>query len=260
MYCTKCGAQLNDNMMVCPSCGCSIAKQIVSDVQETMRQPVRSKQESAELQTQEAQPLKERTAARTSSANGNTIWSNLLSQMKAFFSSKPTKGVDLAAKSTSLEWIVYLASYFVILTFSLAINLYGMLKGLYLFGSPNFGMCLLRSFGVPMLAEGIIFGATYLYMAVIQKNRANIMSVLNIVGYSLIPMLLVAIANMVLGLIWLPLVIFAYVIGIFARSMLLYYAIRKSGNGKPFSQPLYFAVYAASKFLIVIFSYLILLS
>lgn len=255
MFCTKCGAKITDDMVTCPSCGCQIGQQIVTGVQDTMQA---KQQEKAVQDVPQVQQQIPSAAVQPRAAKENEMGKNLLAQFKAFFSDKPTRGVDIAAKSKSMEWIVYLGTYFVVLVLSVALTLYGAMKGLFFYGGPNFGSCLLRALSIPVFAEGATFGAVYLYMAVIQKNKVNIMSVLNIVGYSFIPMILVAVANMLLGLIWLPFVVVAYVVGIFARSMLLYYAIRKSGEGKRFSQPIYFGVYAATKTLIVACAYLMI--
>lgn len=251
MFCSKCGAGVSNESAFCPNCG------------NTVRQQAQNGQ--ASQQQSQAAPTGEHlvqtpvvNAAPTAVAQPNPMWKNLLSQLKAFFSSKPTKGMDLAAASKLLEWIVYLGAYFVILVLSLAINLSGLFKGMYFYGGPNFGKCLLLSLAVPVLAEGIVFGATWFYIAVVQKNKMHIMSVLNIVGYAFVPMILAALCNMVFCLIWTPLVIAAYVIAISARSMLLYHAVRESGKGKPFPQMIHFAVFAGMEFLITILVYVVI--
>ena len=67
MFCTKCGTQINDNVAICPNCGCPTGAQ-----QEVQYQP-QSTQQHQQTQYQESAPQQSMTVEQASQKVEKTV-------------------------------------------------------------------------------------------------------------------------------------------------------------------------------------------
>ena len=223
MFCEKCGAQVEDGQPFCPNCGNRLGA------------------------SQNAQQVK--PAASNLQKPANPIMTNLLSQLRGFFSRRPTDAIDSAVGSTGLEWLIYLGCFVILGALSMAVT--NAEKDYDFFG---------RSFGFGLLAmilyNAVVFGGIAFYVYVIQRKRLPIMSVLNLTELTFLPVIIVYVLNMLLGVIWSVLVEAAILTAIVMQVFFIIAALRKlDDNGEV--NVLYFALVAmATIFLYMLFRYL----
>ena len=219
MFCDKCGTKVDDGQPFCPNCGNRLGAS----------QPAPQTNPAAPAQMKQANPMIQ----------------NLLGQLRAFFSRRPTDAIDKALGSTGFEWAILLGCYVILGALSLAVV--NAEKDYDFFG---------RSFGFGLLAmilyNAVVFGGILLYVYVIQKKKLPIMSVLNLTELTFLPLIIVYVLNMLLGVIWSVLVDAAILTAIVMQVFFIIAALRKlDDNGE--INVLHFALVAVA----VIFFYML---
>ena len=248
MYCPTCGAQIPDDSVFCRNCGA----------------PIPQRRAPENLFEEQAAPVKAKPATPE-------IFTNLLKTIKAFFSPKPDEGVHVAGESNTLEWTMLIGLNILVFAFAYAINvrqifgsaLSSLAGSLGSFGSDlfgdslfNFGFFLLFGFLISILANSIVFGAYLLLEKVIHRGGQNLFGILNTVAYSTIPFTLICVLNMILGIIWGPLVIPFALIAALPQVYLLHTVLKKNAKGGRVSFLAFIGVSLAAILLTFLFGYL----
>lgn len=250
MYCPTCGAQIPDESVFCRNCGAPIPKRrAAEDLFEEEDAPVNAKPATPE------------------------IFTNLLKTVKAFFSPKPDEGIHVAGNSNTFEWAILIGLNILVFAFAYAVNvrqIFGSAlsslvgSSLGSFGSDllgdslfNFGFFLLFGFLISLLANGAVFGAYFLLEKVIHRGEQNLFGILNTVAYSTIPFTLICLLNMLLGLIWGPLVIPFALIAALAQVYLLHTALKKNAKGGRVSFLAFIGVSLVALLVTFLFGYLL---
>ncbi len=219
MFCKNCGNNLSDDARFCNVCGT----------------PVDAIQPAGSVAPKEPNPM----------------FANFLAYIKGFFSSKTTETVTLAAKSKSLEWIIFIAAN--VLTFALSFMLnvkymMGSNETLEVLGNNVFNYFLL--FLINLFAGSVVLfalaGGLFLCLKLIFKRDVSLFQALNIVSYATIPVTAVCTANIILGLIAFPISIITYVVGILGSCCLLYVGVQKTDEEKDVPYFLFIAVLAVA--------------
>lgn len=248
-FCRNCGAQMGEGENFCPKCGQSTGAP-VNRGNAPAGAPVRA------------------------NAGGDLI-NNCIGYLKDFFSKRVLDGARRARESKGFEGIVFLGLFFLVFAFSVpvffhelfggimrsAAGVAGAAAGMYISEALRvllpFGSLLGLSCLVALICMAIVIGAVFLHARVVLKKNVNIMQVLNLVGYSMIPVIIALLANMILGLITPFLPIITLAAAVFMQCFILVNAIRElddSGSPNLFMSTVFFV---ASFALIALFSYLI---
>ncbi len=228
MFCSNCGKNLPDDVKFCDGCGAQIG----------------------------AAPASAAPASAVPAPN--PMIQNFLKVLKGIFSKNTVKTVGEAAQSHGSEWILLALISWLTYTFALCTNVYssiyqvfnslintamkatGEMGGMLGMGDYvktaiktavgqiyNFGSCflygLLISVGVYFLMSFAIFAM----MKVVFKKNIGLINVFNLVSAASLPLGAIWLLNLVLGLLWMPLVSILSVVGFVAFAILLYVGIQK---------------------------------
>ena len=208
MFCSHCGSQVPDGAAFCAACGTPANGQPAAV--QTATQPV---------------------AAPAAPGTGSVVFKDFLGMVKGFFSKDVMKTVGVEAKSTGKEWIVALALSVLMFALSTTLNVIELVgsTGFKLMGYMGAGFFKFFGFGllVALITAGATFGAVYLLMAVFMKKKVSPMAVLNLVGVATLPLTVCQIVNMLLGLIWFPLVIVTSIVAVIMSILMLYVGVQK---------------------------------
>ncbi len=252
MYCGNCGNVIADDARFCVHCGATVAP--AAPVQ-----PVQPEQYVQQVQPEQyVQPVQQVQPAPVyvQPKPENPMFKNFLSRIKGFFSSQITKELGAAAKSQTMEWILFAVLSVLSFAFAMTIGMRSMVGSLIrsLLGTvmesagglgammggvagqaSNFMVNLLLNFGLTLLVSIVVAGFTYvavsmitwLIVSMMYKKNVTIPAVLNMVGYASIPLTIISLLNILVGLIWAPLALILYIVAVIMSVVLLYVGIQK---------------------------------
>ena len=207
MFCSHCGSQVPDGAAFCAACGTPANGQ------------------GAAVQTAVA------PAAPVAPAAGSTVFKDFLGMVKGFFSKDVMKTVGVEAKSTGKEWIVALALSVLMFALATTVNVIEMVgsTGFKMMGYMGAGFFKIFGIGllVGLITAGATFGAVYLLMAAFMKKKVSPMAILNLIGVATLPLTVCQVLNMLLGVIWFPLVVVASIVAVLMSVLMLYVGVQK---------------------------------
>lgn len=253
MYCKQCGNQISEDALFCDKCGARVGMTEVSTNETEIKENIQIVENQEVVQ----QPVVKKD---------NEFVVSVIKPLKGFFSSKTVQTVQAAAKSSGLEWLVFMGLHTLMCAFSVTLNAKSLIKGLV--GALTSGISdatsgllsnnimgsaidsvtnpILNSVGDTVVGSlynfaawfigGLILGAgtyfvisslLYCGMKLIMRVPCKMKCIFNMVAVATFPMTLAYILNIILGFIWLPLVIVSSVVGIIASAVLLYIGMQK---------------------------------
>lgn len=259
MYCKQCGNQISEGSLFCNKCGARVEAMEIN-INET-----EIKENIAEEEVAHTVETKEVVQEATNKADNDFV-ASVIKPLKGFFSSKTVQTVQTSAKSSGLEWIVFMGLSALMCAFAVASNAKSLIKGIV--GALTSGISgvasgllsnnivgsavdsvtnpILNSVGDTVASSlfnfavwfvgGLILGAgtyfvvsslLYCGMKLIMRVQCKMQCVFNMVAVATFPMTLAFTLNIILGFIWLPLVIVSFVVGIIASAVLLYVGMQK---------------------------------
>lgn len=255
MFCEKCGNNISDNALFCSACGAPVPKaetagadvkseEAVNGAQaapSTAAAPVQTPPvQTATVQTPPVQTPPAQTQpvqapymqAPAAPSQTNIIFSAVGEYIKGFFSGRVTQTVASAAKSKGLQWLVLALANIIIFMISATLNVkYALWSNTIVdvVASRLISICavlfanLFIGAAVYFALGGLIFGA----MRLVFKKPVPYSSVMNMLGYATLPLTMAFIANIILGLIYVPLSLIVYTVAVIMSFCMLYIGIQK---------------------------------
>lgn len=255
MFCEKCGNNISDNALFCSACGAPVPKAETAGADVKSEEAVNGAQaapsaaaapvqtspvQTATVQTPPVQTPPAQTQpvqapymqAPAAPSQTNIIFSAVGEYIKGFFSGRVTQTVASAAKSKELQWLVFALANIIIFMISATLNVkYALWSNTIvdvvasrlisiwavLFANLFIGAAVYFALG------GLIFGA----MRLVFKKPVPYSSVMNMVGYATLPLTMAFIANIILGLIYIPLSLIVYTVAVIMSFCMLYIGIQK---------------------------------
>ncbi len=255
MFCEKCGNNISDNALFCSACGAPVPKAETAGADVKSEEAVNGAQaapsaatapvqtppvQTATVQTPPVQTPPAQTQpvqapymqAPAAPSQTNIIFSTVGEYIKGFFSGRVTQTVASAAKSKGLQWLVLALANIIIFMISATLNVkYALWSNTIvdvvasrlisiwavLFANLFIGAAVYFALG------GLIFGA----MRLVFKKPVPYSSVMNMVGYATLPLTMAFIANIILGLIYIPLSLIVYTVAVIMSFCMLYIGIQK---------------------------------
>lgn len=255
MFCEKCGNNISDNALFCSACGAPVPKAETAGADVKSEEAVNGAQaapsaaaapiqtppvQTATVQTPPVQTPPAQTQpvqapymqAPAAPSQTNIIFSAVGEYIKGFFSGRVTQTVASAAKSRGLQWLVLALANIIIFMISATLNVkYALWSNTIvdvvasrlisiwavLFANLFIGAAVYFALG------GLIFGA----MRLVFKKPVPYSSVMNMVGYATLPLTMAFIANIILGLIYVPLSLIVYTVAVIMSFCMLYIGIQK---------------------------------
>ena len=255
MFCEKCGNNISDNALFCSACGAPMPKAETAGADVKSEEAVNGAQaapsaaaapvqtspvQTATVQTPPVQTPPAQTQpvqapymqAPAAPSQTNIIFSAVGEYIKGFFSGRVTQTVASAAKSKGLQWLVFALANIIIFMISATLNVkYALWSNTIvdvvasrlisiwavLFANLFIGAAVYFALG------GLIFGA----MRLVFKKPVPYSSVMNMVGYATLPLTMAFIANIILGLIYIPLSLIVYTVAVIMSFCMLYIGIQK---------------------------------
>ena len=255
MFCEKCGNNISDNALFCSACGAPVPKAETAGADVKSEEAVNGAQaapsaaaapvqtppvQTATVQTPPVQTPPAQTQpvqapymqAPAAPSQTNIIFSAVGEYIKGFFSGRVTQTVASAAKSKGLQWLVLALANIIIFMISATLNVkYALWSNTIvdvvasrlisiwavLFANLFIGAAVYFALG------GLIFGA----MRLVFKKPVPYSSVMNMVGYATLPLTMAFIANIILGLIYIPLSLIVYTVAVIMSFCMLYIGIQK---------------------------------
>lgn len=255
MFCEKCGNNISDNALFCSACGAPVPKAETAGADVKSEEAVNGAQaapsaaaapvqtppvQTATVQTPPVQTPPAQTQpvqapymqAPVAPSQTNIIFSAVGEYIKGFFSGRVTQTVASAAKSRGLQWLVLALANIIIFMISATLNVkYALWSNTIvdvvasrlisiwavLFANLFIGAAVYFALG------GLIFGA----MRLVFKKQVPYSSVMNMVGYATLPLTMAFIANIILGLIYIPLSLIVYTVAVIMSFCMLYIGIQK---------------------------------
>lgn len=244
MFCNKCGKELPDGAAFCTGCGNQIGA---------------APQNSAPAAAPAEMPL---------------IIKRLVSQVVAFFVKKDPAGV-VCNSARDNTWSGLILGLFGILMSALGVMVYvnqvilsafkDVSGGAFNSAVTKFVSKLFPSgttFGMTLLASAVVFVVASVLLFILSnylaKKPLSIQGAFNVVAYASIPMIAVAILNMLFGLIWTVLPLVFTILAVVATVVLLFIALNKVVG---FEKPALWVNYiflAAVTIVTVLFAYIVL--
>ena len=171
------------------------------------------------------------------SISDEEIIKNFVARLKSFFSKDVLEGVKQAAKSTTHEWTIFTIAYVLFFAISVPIALHRTMGsfsyiGSYLKQVMPFFRTLLASFAAAIVSGAVITGGMYLKVKVLMKKDVSVLSVLNAVLYASLPVVVACAANIILGLIWVPLTVMVFLTAVLMQVRLLWVAEEELAGGE----------------------------
>ena len=255
MFCEKCGNNISDNALFCSACGAPVPKAETAGADVKSEEAVNGAQaapsaaaapvqtppvQTATVQTPPVQTPPAQTQpvqapymqAPAAPSQTNIIFSTVGEYIKGFFSGRVTQTVASAAKSKGLQWLVLALANIIIFMISATLNVkYALWSNTIvdvvasrlisiwavLFANLFIGAAVYFALG------GLIFGA----MRLVFKKPVPYSSVMNMLGYATLPLTMAFIANIILGLIYVPLSLIVYTVAVIMSFCMLYIGIQK---------------------------------
>ena len=255
MFCEKCGNNISDNALFCSACGAPVPKAETAGADVKSEEAVNGAQaapsaatapvqtppvQTATVQTPPVQTPPAQTQpvqapymqAPAAPSQASLVFSAVGEYIKGFFSGRVTQTVASAAKSRGLQWLVLALANIIIFMISATLNVkYALWSNTIvdvvasrlisiwavLFASLFIGAAVYFALG------GLIFGA----MRLVFKKPVPYSSVMNMVGYATLPLTMAFIANIILGLIYVPLSLIVYTVAVIMSFCMLYIGIQK---------------------------------
>ena len=255
MFCEKCGNNISDNALFCSACGAPVPKAETAGADVKSEEAVNGAQaapsaaaapvqtppvQTATVQTPPVQTSPAQTQpvqapymqAPAAPSQTNIIFSAVGEYIKGFFSGRVTQTVASAAKSRGLQWLVLALANIIIFMISATLNVkYALWSNTIvdvvasrlisiwavLFANLFIGAAVYFALG------GLIFGA----MRLVFKKQVPYSAVMNMVGYATLPLTMAFIANIILGLIYVPLSLIVYTVAVIMSFCMLYIGIQK---------------------------------
>ena len=244
MFCEKCGNNISDNALFCSACGAPVPKAETAGADVKSEEAVNGAQAApaaaaAPVQTPPVQapgqmppvqaPYMQVPAAPS---QASLIFSAVGEYIKGFFSGRVTQTVASAAKSRGLQWLVLALANIIIFMISATLNVkYALWSNTIvdvvasrlisiwavLFANLFIGAAVYFALG------GLIFGA----MRLVFKKPVPYSAVMNMVGYATLPLTFAFTANIILGLIYVPLSLIVYTVAVIMSFCMLYIGIQK---------------------------------
>lgn len=216
MFCNNCGKQLADNARFCDGCGAQIGAPAAHN-------PAPMGYNGAPMGYAPV-PVKA----------PNPTMENFTKFLKSFFTPGPVRTIATAAKSTSLEWLLFAGIGMLVYGFALATNIWQLLDSMLGAMSSqvmdqifNYGQWLLYGILIGAFSYFLLSGLTLLTVKVIFKKNVHVNSIFNVVAIATVPLTLAYIVNLLLGFVWFPMVIVTFMGGILASAVLLYVGVQK---------------------------------
>ncbi len=244
MFCEKCGNNISDNALFCSACGAPVPKAETAGADVKSEEAVNGAQAAqaaaaAPVQTPPVQapgqmppvqaPYMQVPAAPS---QASLVFSAVGEYIKGFFSGRVTQTVASAAKSRGLQWLVLALANIIIFMISATLNVkYALWSNTIvdvvasrlisiwavLFANLFIGAAVYFALG------GLIFGA----MRLVFKKPVPYSAVMNMVGYATLPLTFAFTANIILGLIYVPLSLIVYTVAVIMSFCMLYIGIQK---------------------------------
>ena len=244
MFCEKCGNNISDNALFCSACGAPVPKAETAGADVKSEEAVNGAQAAqaaaaAPVQTPPVQapgqmppvqaPYMQVPAAPS---QASLVFSAVGEYIKGFFSGRVTQTVASAAKSRGLQWLVPALANIIIFMISATLNVkYALWSNTIvdvvasrliniwavLFANLFIGAAVYFALG------GLIFGA----MRLVFKKPVPYSAVMNMVGYATLPLTFAFTANIILGLIYVPLSLIVYTVAVIMSFCMLYIGIQK---------------------------------
>ena len=194
MFCSKCGKILPDDAKFCDGCG---------------------------MQMGNAAPAAPQYNAAPNYAYSapNPMFSDFTKTIVGFFTKGPTKAVAESSKSTGMEWLLVAMISVLTYTFALPVNIAEIVE-------EFFGLWILWG---SLIASGTFFLVSFLLFAIINtvfKKGINMNCIFNVVATASLPLACVWVFNMLVGLIWGPLLVIFGAMAILFTVMLLYTGLK----------------------------------
>ncbi|MBE6807335.1 MAG: zinc ribbon domain-containing protein [Ruminococcaceae bacterium] len=192
MFCPNCGKNLPDNSAFCDGCGTRLA----------------------------AAPAQPAAPAYAAPAQPNPILDDTIAAFKGFFSGNPANGLQKAAKSSGLEWLILFGITVFFKMFYAALRpchqdsefeAFGLLDGIL---SSSLGFFAL-SFAILLL-----FKLAY-------NKDIPIAKIFNVTAYAMLPIGCSALLNIVFGFVWDGLTATITSLALIAFAVLLYVGIQQ---------------------------------
>ena len=232
MFCEKCGNNISDNALFCSACGAPVPKAETAGADVKSEEAVNGAQAApsaaaAPVQTPPVQPA----AVQTPPVQTPPMQTPPV-QAQGFFSGRVTQTVASAAKSRGLQWLVLALANIIIFMISATLNVkYALWSNTIvdavasrlisiwavLFANLFIGAAVYFALG------GLIFGA----MRLVFKKPVPYSAVMNMVGYATLPLTFAFTANIILGLIYVPLSLIVYTVAVIMSFCMLYVGIQK---------------------------------
>ena len=261
MFCEKCGNNISDNALFCSACGAPVPKAETAGADVKSEEAVNGAQAApaaaaAPVQTASApvQPAAVQTPpvqtppvqapgqmppvqapymqVPAAPSQASIVFSAVGEYIKGFFSGRVTQTVASAAKSRGLQWLVLALANIIIFMISATLNVkYALWSNTIvdvvasrlisiwavLFANLFIGAAVYFALG------GLIFGA----MRLVFKKPVPYSAVMNMVGYATLPLTFAFTANIILGLIYVPLSLIVYTVAVIMSFCMLYIGIQK---------------------------------
>ena len=266
MFCEKCGNNISDNALFCSACGAPVPKAETAGADVKSEEAVNGAQAAqaaaaAPVQTASApvQPAAVQTPpvqtppmqtppvqapgqmppvqapymqVPAAPSQASLVFSAVGEYIKGFFSGRVTQTVASAAKSRGLQWLVLALANIIIFMISATLNVkYALWSNTIvdvvasrlisiwavLFANLFIGAAVYFALG------GLIFGA----MRLVFKKPVPYSAVMNMVGYATLPLTFAFTANIILGLIYVPLSLIVYTVAVIMSFCMLYIGIQK---------------------------------
>lgn len=236
MFCRNCGTPLADDAKFCGKCGTATAnaaapvQNAAPVVNPTVAPTYVAPQESTQATQTQAPPAAPAYTQAPPAApvyapappkEPNPMFAKFVAIITQVWKS-PTTSVAESTKSNTHEWSLFAAIGVLLYALSNAIVGVASMGGYYPF--------------LPMLGIGILVGAAaygltalgvWVLVAKIFKKQASFIQALNVAAVALLPLAAIQVVNILVGLIYSPLVTAFTVSALIMSAMLLYIGIQK---------------------------------
>lgn len=250
MFCVKCGKEIDDDATFCPFCGASTKEDAPAEVPAQEPPPAPAAEPAAEPVAAPASepaaapaPSEPAAAPAAPAAPGkdynamiNEATGGFTASLKNFFSKNLLSGGLKETSDSSMHWIIEAAAYVIAMSFlfpillqRLSVSIMGLAysaagaRSMTFFDISNcFGSGLLIGFLTSLVTLGALFGVSFLFINVLAKKNLPINRLLNMIGYSVLPVIIGSVLGIIFGLIWAPLLVIVLFLAILVQVMITF--------------------------------------